>query len=94
MDYPSLAHPPIVEAIIDFRFMPSASLDLLKLGSIHGSISDTYTVKHENKETQISFAVGPDNTTQQAVTGQTVGYRFEAPNEKYVLQVTLIFPSY
>ncbi len=89
MDYPSLSHAPIVEAIIDFRFLPSASLDLSKLGSIYSKISDTYTVKHENKETQISFVVGPDNTTQQAVTGQTIGYRFEAPNEKYVLQATL-----
>ncbi|SRR6266481_6044014 len=89
MDYPNLSRAPIVEAIIDFRFSPSASLDLPKLGSIHARISDTYTVKHENKETQISFAVGPDNTTQQAVTGKIIGYRFEAPNEKYVLQATL-----
>lgn len=89
MNYPNLTHAPIVEAIIDFRFLPSASLDLPKLGSIHARISDTYTIKHENKETKISFAVGPDNTTQQAVAGQIIGYRFEAPNEKYVLQATL-----
>ena len=90
MKYPNLSRAPIVEAIIDFRFLPSASLDLPKLGSVHARISDTYTVKHENKETQISFVVGPDNTTQQAVTGQIIGYRFEAPKEKYVLQATLI----
>lgn len=89
MNYPNLSHAPIVEAIIDFRFLPSASFDFPKLGSMHARISETYTVKHENKETQIRFAVGPDNTTQQDVTGKIIGYRFEAPKEKYVLQATL-----
>lgn len=84
MEHPHLNNAPIIEAVIDFRFQPALGIEHEKIEAIHADILSEYPIKHENKELQLGFVVGPEQTTQQTVTDSTVGYRFENPTKKYV----------
>lgn len=84
MEHAHLNNAPIVEAVIDFRFQPALNIEYDKIEAIHKIIASEYPVKHESKQFQLDFVVGPEQTTQQTVSDETVGYRFENPDKKYV----------
>lgn len=84
MTQPHLKNAPIAEAVIDFRFQPALSIEHDKISAIHQSIISEYPIKQENKEMQLGFVVGPDQTTQQTVSEAILGYRFENPDKMYV----------
>lgn len=84
MNYPRLNKAPIAEAVIDFRFQPALNIEHEKIEAMHARIFSEYPVKHESKELQLGFVVGPEQTTQQTVSDSIVGYRFESVNKKYV----------
>lgn len=84
MKHPHLKNAPIAEAVIDIRFQPALNLEYDKIVAIHQSIQSDYPVKQENKEMQLGFVVGPDQTTQQTISDSVIGYRFESSDKKYV----------
>jgi uncharacterized protein (TIGR04255 family) len=84
MEYPHLNNAPIAEAVIDFRFQPAINIEQGKIEAIHAILFAEYPIKQENKELQLGFFVGPEQTTQQTVADSIVGYRFENPTKNYV----------
>lgn len=87
-EFARLPNAPIVEALIDFRLRSNEPIDLNKLESFGNAIVDRYPApRKDNREFQLGFTFGPQNSTQQRVSGQIVGYRFEAPDRQFVLQV-------
>jgi uncharacterized protein (TIGR04255 family) len=84
MKHPHLNNAPIAEAVIDFRFQPALSMEHDSIKAIHKAIATDYPIKHQTKQLQLDFVVGPEQTTQQTVSDETVGYRFENPDKKYV----------
>ncbi|HNV88902.1 MAG TPA: TIGR04255 family protein [Methylotenera sp.] len=88
MNYPHLNNAPIIEAVIDFRFLPALNIEHSEIGKLHEAILKEYPVKQENKEIQLGFTVGPEQTTQQTVSDSVVGYRFENTDKKYVFMAT------
>lgn len=88
MDYPHLSNAPIIEAVIDFRFLPALNIEHNKIGELQEAIINEYPIKQENKEFQLGFVVGPEQTTQQTISDSVVGYRFENADKKYVFMAT------
>lgn len=84
MKHPHLKNAPIAEAVIDFRFQPALIIEPDKISAIHKSIILDYPTIQENKEMQLGFVVGPDQTTQQTVSDSIIGYRFENSDKKFV----------
>ena len=84
MTHPHLKNAPIAEAVIDFRFQPALNINNDKIIAIQKLILSDYPIFQENKEMQLAFVVGPDQTTQQTVTENIIGYRFENQEKKLV----------
>lgn len=84
MEHPHLNNAPIAEAVIDFRFQPALSIEQDIIEAIHKNIATEYPIKHQTKQFQLDFVVGPEQTTQQTVSDEAVGYRFENTEKKYV----------
>lgn len=87
MAYPHLNNAPIIEAVIDFRFLPALAIETNQIDELHKAVIAEYPIKQENKEFQLGFIVGPEQTTQQTMSDNIIGYRFENPEKKYVVMV-------
>jgi len=80
--------PPIVEAVIDFRYELSQSTNEKNIASFHEKIKTRYPIKQEQRAFENAVQLGPNPHLKSKDLGVT-GYLFKSANEKNILQCKL-----
>lgn len=78
-------NPPIIEALCEFRFEPSASWDLTIPGLIYEKTREGFPRRHQAKAFEVSVAASPGGVEQQVLTTDRV--QFLREDEKALIQV-------
>lgn len=85
--YPTLSNAPIVEALIDIKYSTKDVTSFEFFDELYSEIKERYSVKQENKEFSVEFAIDPESGTRQSVSEKLIGYRYDWPERKFVLQL-------
>lgn len=86
IEYPHLANPPIVEAVLHFRVQPREGLDTEVLLSAHSQIAEQYPNDQATRGRLAEIAISQANIMAGMTDLGVQGYRFESENGQYVAQ--------
>ncbi len=78
-------NPPIIEALCEFRFEPSAPWDLAIPGLVYEKVRDTFPQRRQVKVLEANISGGPDGIEQQIKRADRM--QFLREDEKALIQV-------
>ncbi|MBP8972751.1 MAG: TIGR04255 family protein [Anaerolineae bacterium] len=78
-------HPPIIEALCEFRFEPSAPWDLAIPGLIYEKVRVDFPKRQQAKAFEVNVAASPESVEQRLVTTDRI--QFLREDEKALIQV-------
>jgi len=84
--YPTLAHPPIVEALVDIRVPVSAGVDITLLKNAHEQVKNDYPVIHEQREWVHRSEHRGEEVTGMEIQFGTHGVQFVSEDGKQIVQ--------
>jgi len=86
-DFPKLANPPAVEAILDVKVVFPKGVDLTALDDLHGAFKTAYPRKEEMRAMQFGFEQKPGSPPRSLARDHgVIGYRFISEDGKELVQ--------
>lgn len=79
------AHPPVVEAVCEFRLSPDSPWDMTVPGLVYEKLKDAFPIKEQRWIQEIQLAQSPEGLQQEIRTSERV--LFFAENKKTFVQV-------
>lgn len=87
--YPKLTHPPIVEAVIEFKVATAAKPEMSDLDPLREALKERFPKVRKVHIVQTQLRVEEDREPQQQSTASPIGLRFDSTDERFVVQPRL-----
>jgi len=78
-------HPPIIEALCEFRFEPGPPWDLAIPGLVYEKVKEEFPTRRQAKAFEVNVAASPEGVEQRVTTTDRI--HFLRDDEKALIQV-------